>query len=293
MLLRLKKWLMLPLLGLCGLFLFAACAPVQFLNGITPTGSYSKIKNVSYGPLKRQKLDMYRAERPKANTPILVYIHGGGWTDGSKDIYKFLAQGFTSEGYDIAVPNYRLHPEGKYPMMLEDSAKAVAYIARENPDRPLLVMGHSAGGYNSLMIAMDDQYMKAEGVDICRHIAGIVSLAGPTGVYPLKEEPYITIFPDRFTGTDAPIHHVKGSMPAVFFGHGSDDDTVHPKNSETLAQKITERGGRATYKLYDGMSHTGAAQVLSNYFDGKQTLKDDIISFASGLTPDADGSFCR
>jgi len=76
-----------------------ACAPVNLLNGITPSGSFEKAKDISYGDLERQKLDVYRAETPRPNAPVLVFIHGGSWTDGSK------------------------YPEAVYPQMIEDSAK--------------------------------------------------------------------------------------------------------------------------------------------------------------------------
>ncbi len=270
-----------------------ACAPVTFLNTITPSGSFEKAKNISYGELERQKLDIYRTENPRANAPVIVFIHGGSWTDGSKDIYKFLAEGFTSEGFDVVVPNYRLYPDAVYPEMIEDSAKAAAYIVKQYPDRPIVVMGHSAGAYNALMLGLDKSYLSAEGADLCQSVAGIVSLSGPTGIIPLTEEPFITIFPDRFTKGDAPLNNVTGSTPPMFFGHGVDDKTVYPQNSEALAEKITARGGIANVKIYADMNHTDAVKVLSRHFDGDAGLKDDIISFATTLPSKGEQGYCR
>ena len=73
---------------------------------------------MSYGKLDRQKLDIYKADDPRANSPVIVFTHGGSWSEGNKDIYKFLAEGFTSEGFDIFVPNYRLYPNALYPHCL-------------------------------------------------------------------------------------------------------------------------------------------------------------------------------
>jgi len=277
--------------SLIGLVTLAACAPVTLLNGITPSSSFSKAKNVSYGPLDRQKLDIYKSDKPRANSPVLVFIHGGSWEDGSKDIYKFLAEGFTSEGFDIVVPNYRLYPDAVYPQMLEDSAKAVSHVAQQFPDRPLVIMGHSAGAYNALMVSLDKNYLSAEGVSICERIAGVVSLAAPTGVYELKAEPLITIFPDRFQKDDAPLAYVNAPSPKLFVMNGADDTTVGPKNAEQLAAKVKARGGEAELKIYDGVNHTQAVQFLSRHFDGKATLKADIISFVEGLPKS--GNFCR
>ena len=269
----------------------AACAPVQLLNGITPSGSYSKAKNISYGPLERHKLDIYKADKPRANAPMLVFIHGGSWEDGSKDIYKFLAEGFTSEGFDIAVPNYRLYPDAVYPQMLEDSAKAVAYVAKQFPSRPIVIMGHSAGAYNALMIGLDKSYLSKEGLSVCKRVSGIVSLAAPTGAYELKKEPLITIFPGRFQKDDAPLAYANAPSPALFVMNGGDDTTVGPKNAEELAAKVKARGGEAELKIYDGVDHTQAVQFLSRHFDGKSELKADIVSFVDGLPKS--GGFCR
>lgn len=270
-----------------------ACAPVNILNTITPSGSFEKAKDISYGDLDRQKLDIYRAEISRPDSPVLVFVHGGSWTDGSKNIYKFLAEGFTSEGFDVVVPNYRLYPDAVYPQMIEDSAKAVAFTAKQYPDRPLVVIGHSAGAYNVLMLGLDGAYLKSAGANLCEAVSGIVSLSGPTGIIPLKEEPYITIFPDRFTSTDAPLNNVKGPMPPLFLGHGDKDKTVYPQNSEALAKKINERGGKAIYKLYDDMNHTGPVKVLSRHFDGDSSLKNDIIEFALDVSKGRKANNCQ
>ena len=270
---------------------FAACAPVTFLNGITPSGSFSKAKDISYGSLARHKLDIYKAEKPRANAPILVFIHGGSWSEGSKDIYKFLAEGFTSEGFDVVVPNYRLYPEAVYPQMIEDTAKAIAYTAKQYPNRPLVILGHSAGGYNALMATLNKSFLSSESVDVCSRIAGVVSLAAPTGAYELKEEPYITIFPDRFQKDDAPLAYANSPSPSLFVMNGGDDTTVGPKNAEELAAKVTARGGAAELKIYDDVNHTEAVQFLSRHFDGKAAIKSDIIRFVDGLPKS--GNHCR
>lgn len=270
-----------------------SCAPVSILNGITPSGSFEKSKNIPYGNLERQKLDIYQADSPRAESPVLVFIHGGSWTDGSKDMYKFLAEGFTSEGFDVVVPNYRLYPEIMYPKMIEDSAQAVDFAIKRFPDREIVLMGHSAGAYNMLMVGLAPSYLKAAGADLCSNISGLVSLAGPTGAILLKEEPYISIFPDRFTSTDAPINNLTGPRPPVFLAHGSEDTTVNPKNSVDLGEKILEQGGAATVKIYDGKNHTDMVKYIAGLFDGDSTLKADIIEFITSLPGKSEGSYCQ
>jgi len=268
-----------------------ACAPVSILNGITPSSTFDRTKNVSFGDGERDTLDIYRAEDPKENAPVLMFIHGGSWDSGSKSIYKFLAEGFTRSGYDMVVPNYRLYPDAKFPNFLEDNAKAVAYTAETFPGRGIVLIGHSAGGYNVLMLGLRDEFLKNAGVDRCRTVAGIVGLAAPTGIVPLKSERLIEIFPDRFTADDAALNNVSGPAPAVFLGHGESDTTVYPKNSSALAEKIKARGGLAQVEIYPGQSHTDVVKVLSRHFDDDTTLKADIVTFIDGLPQD--GNYCR
>jgi len=277
----LKRKLFIVTAALLGAVVFmAACAPVTLLNTITPSSSFSKDKNVSYGTLSRQKLDIYRTDTAQEKAAIIVFTHGGSWTEGSKDIYKFLAEGFTSEGYTVAVPNYRLYPDGKFPDMIIDTANAIGFIAKQFPGRPIIAMGHSAGGYNTLMALLDKRFSQSGGVDSCQHVAGVVSLASPTGAYALKKEPFITIFPDRFRGDDAPLAHVNHPSPPLFLMNGAGDTTVGPKNARALGAAVIARGGRAELKIYDGLDHTDAVKHLSRHFDGDSTLKADIITFA-------------
>lgn len=272
--------------------LMAACSPVQFLNLITPSSNYNLSKNLSYGDLPRHRLDIYKAETPKPDAPVIVYFHGGSWKDGSKELYKFLGDGFAREGYDVVIPNYRLYPEVKFPDFMDDAAKAVAFASARYPERSLALIGHSSGGHMVTLLGANSDYLEKAGVDMCARVSSVVGLAAPTGAYPLKEEPYITIFPERFGGKDAPLNNVDSPSPSMFLINGGKDTTVGPKNSEELAAAINARGGKAVYKLYPDLDHQGPVKVLSKYFDGDSTLKADIIDFIDSSAREP-GRYCQ
>lgn len=271
--------------------MIASCAPVSILNGITPSSTFEKTKNESYGSAEYEILDIYRSDKPKEGAPVLVFVHGGSWDSGSKDIYKFLAEGFTRSGYDIVIPNYRLYPDAAFPNFIHDNANAVAYTEKAFPGRRIVLMGHSAGGYNVLMLALRDEYLKAAGVNRCEVIAGVVALAAPAGLVPLDSARLIEIFPDRFTGQDAVLNNVTGPTPPLFLGHGESDTTVNPQNAIRLAEKVVARGGVAEAKVYEGQSHIDVVKVLSRHFDDDTTLKADIVAFIDGLP--TTGQTCR
>ena len=276
---------------LTALTTLVACAPVTVLNGITPSSTFDRTKDISFGDGSRDTLDIYRTETPKAGAPVLMFVHGGSWDSGSKDIYKFLAEGFTKSGYDMVVPNYTLYPEAQFPNFLNDNARAVAYTATAFPDRKIVLIGHSAGAYNVLMLGLRNEYLSGAGVDRCHVISGIVSLAAPVGVVPLTGERLIEIFPDRFAAQDAALNNVTGPTPPIFLGHGEKDSTVDPINATKLAEKIQARGGVAQAEIYEGQSHSDVVKVLSRHFDGDTTLKSDIVEFIEAL-PRSGGS-CR
>lgn len=268
----------------------AACAPVSILNAITPASTFDKTKNVRFGEGERDIMDIYRADEPKADSPVLVFIYGGTWDSGSKDIYKFLAEGFTKSGYDIVIPDYRLYPDVIFPEFLKDNARAVASVVEAFPDRQLVLMGHSAGAYNVSMLVLRDEYLTDVGVDKCRSIAGVVGLATPVGVAPLEGERLVKIFPDRFTGKDAVLNNTDNPAPPFFLGHGESDTTVGPENSKAFAEKLSVRGGSVIAEFYPEQSHTDMVKLLSRHFDGDTTLKSDIVKFIDGLPNEADNT---
>ena len=261
----------------------SGCSAAGLLNSITPSSSFDRDKGLFYGSEDRQTYDVYRSSNPKADAPVIVFVYGGGWTDGQKSMYKFLAEGFTKDGYDVVVPDYRLHPQSQYPMMVTDTGLAVRAAGELYPGRPLVLVGHSAGAYNVLMTAMAPEISK---IDVCERVAGVISLAGPTGAYPLTEEPYITIFPERFQADDNPIGRVGAPLPPIMLVNGADDSTVGQKNATELGAKLREAGQTVDVKIYEGMNHIDPVRVLSRHFDGGSPLKKDITTFIDGLAQD-------
>jgi len=274
------------------LFLFVACAPVKFLNTITPSGSYKLAKDVSYGDGARQNLDIYQPKQPKVGAPVVMFVHGGSWDTGTKDIYKFVGEAFAGLGYTTVIPNYRLYPEVLYPEFINDTAAAIAYTAGRYPEQGLIVIGHSAGAYNAMMATIDAQYLRAQGRDVCQTISGMVGLAGPYGAFPLKAEPYITIFPARHAGDDAPVNLVTGPTSPLFMAIGDEDTTVSELHSLKLQEIIRDRGGVAGFKIYPGLNHTEVIKVLSRYFDEDSELKGDILSFIAANSEKRD-NYCQ
>lgn len=114
---------------------------------------------------ERCKLDVYYPEGKKGFKTI-VWFHGGGLEGGGKELRPELM----NCGYAMVAPNYRLFPRGKCPDYVRDAAAAVAWTLRHiaeyggDPSQ-VYVGGHSAGGYLTLMLALDKSYLAECGAD--------------------------------------------------------------------------------------------------------------------------------
>ena len=244
-----------------GAALLASCAPVNVLNTLTPSKGFEIEEDLSYGDLEGQKLDIYTPENPKAGAPIVMFFYGGGWNDGSKDIYKFIGQSFTEAGYTVVVPTYRIYPEVTYPAFLEDAAKAVAFT-QARFDRPMVLTGHSAGAHIASMMAVDKRYLAAEGLTPCAVISGWVGLAGPYD-FKVYEEPYLSIFPEEVRTEMLPITYAAGSSIPALVITGDADETVDYRQSQRMRAALVAGGGQAEELIVPGIGHIDAVSAMS------------------------------
>lgn len=281
-----KKRLLIPALSIAVLLAsgltLAACAPVNILNGLTPSGSYTLAKDIAYGDLEAQKLDIYKPDAPKANAPIVMFIYGGSWNSGSKDIYKFMGQAFAAQGYTTVIPTYRVHPEVIFPEFINDTAKAVAYTAQQY-DRPIVLVGHSAGAHIAALIALNPDYLAAQNIKSCDVLSGWASLAGPLD-FKVLNEPFLSIFPEDVRRADMlPIHFAANPTPRVFIATGLDDTTVDPNQSRRMSAALREAGASVSDHYYEDVDHTGVMLRLSKVLRRDGKVHADMFKFIDSL----------
>jgi acetyl esterase/lipase len=128
-------------------------------------------RNVAYGPSSAQQLDVYLPARA-LDAPIIIMVHGGGWTRGDKTSYGVVQHKvghWLPKGYIVVSVNYRMVPAVDVGTEAEDVARAVSYIQQAaarwggNGDRVVL-MGHSAGGHLAALVAADSALARRAGV---------------------------------------------------------------------------------------------------------------------------------
>jgi acetyl esterase/lipase len=200
----------------------------------------------------RHKLDVYAPKSKHSSSRVMVFIHGGSWNAGRKELYQLVGRAFAANDIVTVVINYRLSPAVKYDGMAFDCARALAWV-KENiatyggdPDK-IFVSGHSAGGQLAALIVTDPTYFKKAGIN--NPVKGCI-LNDPFGlnIYKYLEHGYSGDASFRLTFSNSPVIWKKGSplfyihrdtvryyilhggktYPAVF----GDSEDFHAKNKE-------------------------------------------------------------
>ena len=103
---------------------------------------------IAYGPLPAHRLDIYGEVASRHPTaPAIVFIHGGGWTLGSKLLYGLVGDSLACHGAVCSVVGYRLFPEAAIPEQVDDVRLALQSLHERFPKRPLVLVGHSSGAH--------------------------------------------------------------------------------------------------------------------------------------------------
>ena len=281
-------------IALAATLALAACSPLGTLNAVTPSSSYTLSAGVAYGPLARQRLDIYRPTdaAPAAGWPVVVFFYGGSWNRGEKADYKFVGEALASRGVLTLVADYRLYPAVRYPDFLKDSALALGYGLKEaarlgGDARRVHVMGHSAGGYNAAMLALDARWL-AEIGHAPKELAGFIGLAGPYDFLPMTNpDAQPVFFHPNYPPNTQPIELARVGAPRTFLGAAAKDGLIDPqRNTVGLANRLNSAGVPVTLKMYDGVSHITLVASLARPLRFLAPTLDDVVAFI-GATPAA------
>lgn len=210
----------------------------------------------------RQQLDIClpRKRASDAPLPVIVLIHGGGWSGGDRRVFLGKAIKIAKTGqYVAATVGYRLSGEAKWPAQIHDCKAAIRWIrghARElgiDPDR-IGVTGGSAGGHLAMLIGTSGNVPTLDGnlgdcTDQPCHVACVVNYCGPSDLHsPLfvgedakKPDPAVVgllggppaDLADRAKEA-SPVTYVTRDSPPVLTLHGTKDLRVDFKQAEII-----------------------------------------------------------
>ncbi|MDO8402584.1 MAG: alpha/beta hydrolase [Pseudomonas sp.] len=279
------RWLFGLTMGICLLTVITACSPLKMLNALTPDSTFDKTEGIAYGDDPRQKLDVYVPRHPLENAPVVVFFYGGSWNSGSRSDYSFVGEALASRGVVAVLADYRLYPQVRYPLFLEDGAKAVAWthdhIHRFSGDpQRLYLMGHSSGAYNVAMLALDPGLLGAVGMSP-HDLRGWIGLAGPYDFLPIQSPDVRPVFfwPDS-PPQSQPINHVSRGAPPALLMASRDDDLVNPtRNTGGLARKLRQAGVPVQDFYFARTGHATLVATLSRPMRGLAPVLDEVSAF--------------
>jgi acetyl esterase/lipase len=248
------------------------------------------LRDVSYTEGGRKaKLDIYRPRGVDlTDAPVLIQVHGGGWTIGTKEQQGLILMNRMAErGWVCVAVNYRLAPKYPFPTQIVDVKRAVAWvrehIAEYGGDPAYLtITGGSAGGHLAALVALATDVPEYQpgfedadtSVAACVPMYGVYDLAGLTG------EPTAIAMRDEFLGprvfkknpakhldefvAASPLAHVGKHAPDSFVVHGANDSLVSVRQARAFVAALREQtDATVTYAELPGTQH--AFEVFSSY----------------------------
>lgn len=209
--------------------------------------------DIAYGTDERQMLDVY-APRSAADGEVLVFIHGGGFREGDRAHYGYVAQSFATRGVVTVVPGYRLMPDATFFDAVEDIRSALAWVAAQLA-RKVRIAGHSAGGILAGFLGAETTWLAERSLppDFVHGFAGI------SAGYDFTSEALPSFARGRFSGDDerrraSPVFNVRDPAPHALVAIG-EHETTYAEPAKAFAQRLTEAGVAADYFVAPGMGH--------------------------------------
>ena len=273
--------------------LLTACSGVDLLNATVATDTYQLTSGLVYGADVRQRLDVYQpseghksnADDPARAAPLVVFFYGGSWSSGERSDYRFVGEALASQGIVTVVADYRLSPAFRYPAFVQDSASAVRWAFEHAADygadpARVFVMGHSAGGYNAAMVALDPRWLQAESLNPSQ-LAGWIGLAGPYDFLPIGDRLTQIAFNWPSTPEDSqPMAHVSRlSPPALLLAPTQDNLVSSERSTLALAARLKSNGVRVESALFDGVSHVTLLASMASILRGRAPVLERVTAF--------------
>ena len=231
-----------------------------------------------------QSLDLFlpRSSR-SSSTPLLIYVHGGGWNEGDKN--NLIEQEYSVElakrGIAVASVDYRLSNEATYPAQIEDVSCAAEYMtknaARFNIDtEQMIIMGDSAGGHLAAMESLSNK-RSYDGVVMAYGVSDLwkqITQYNDTNAIRLLGEKR-----EELANKASPQFISLVDKPQFLLIHGAIDTIVPMAESEDFAAKLRSAGAVVSYIPISNAGHG----FLGTNDDHDKEAKQAILKFIDEL----------
>jgi acetyl esterase/lipase len=222
--------------------------------------------DIAYGSDPKQKLDIYLPKKKPVGAPVFVYIHGGGFFEGDRLHYGYVAGPMANNGIITVVMSYRLTPQFRFPDQPQDVEQALAWVYHNiksyggNRNR-IYIAGHSAGAILAAYVAVKTDWLARMSLP-ANLIKGSVPISAR---YDLRKA--VSNRPSEYTSTPesqeqaSPILHIEHPPRRMIVARGGLEEAID-KPSQEFAEKLREKGSRVEVIVGDGLDHDGIAISL-------------------------------
>ena len=257
---------------------FALVALLLLVAAPRDSAALTVERDVVYGTAQGTPLllDLAMPKTGNGPFPVVVFLHGGGWSEGNRQEMNHFIEGVAGLGYVGVTVAYRLVPAVRFPAQLEDCKAAVRWLRanaakyRINPKR-IGVVGFSAGGHLASMLGVTGKNDGLEGAggnpDQSSRVQAVVSFFGLTD-FSTRDwprdlengviEPFLggsfANHADEYRRA-SPITYVTSDAPPFLFFHGSEDKLVPVDQSKRLGEKLRNAGVFAEVNVLEGEGH--------------------------------------
>jgi acetyl esterase/lipase len=250
-------------------------------------------RDVAYGQNRLHRYNVF-APRGASARPVLVFWHGGGWTNGYRDWVTFMAPYVTRLGFVLVAPSYRLAPGHPLPAAFEDSLSLLAHVeakvARWGGDASRLYLaGHSAGGHLAALAALRSaDRLRAGGHDGavrgCMPISGIMDLHHPKPEpHSLEERVYTVVLADPTQDAAmSPLCWTAGNRVQFVLTCGDGDSERVIRSNKRMAALLQLQPAPAALHVERGQDHF---QTHTSLRDGAHPWYGRLSQLAKETTP--------
>ena len=249
---------------------------------------YDVMPNVTYFVANRTelKLDIYTPPAASRPTPVVMFIHGGGWVEGSKERSSLGVLPYLNMGFAVVNVEYRLGRVSLAPAAVEDCQCALHWIGRNakkyNFDlSKVVVTGGSAGGHLALTTGMipesagfanecaseddNDPGWRGPWKSPAPNVAAIINWFGITDVAEMLQGPNIRSYAVSWFGSQpnqqelakrvSPLTYVRPGLPAILTIHGDADPLVPYSEAVRLHDALNKAGVKNRLVTIPGGKH--------------------------------------